>query len=172
MHYIFDRELAIVNKNLTQLYTSIWIIPVFLKLIISGSLWFSIIYVAVHAFIFRCDCRLLRLTGMLTFQRPTQSQIIRKLMWLNTWTSQTTYTQKATVLAGTGTNQNQLLQDFPNVTGTALLLLCKALQLQWRFGPLNEFFPFGPVSDAVLPIYFHFCYIALYIILPPIFRSS
>jgi len=40
------------------------------------------------------------------------------------------------------------------------------------FGLLNEFFPFGPVSDAVLPIcYFHFCYITFYIILPPIFRS-
>ena len=37
-----------------------------------------------------------------------------------------------------------------------LLLLLKALKLQRSFGLLNEFFPFGPVSDAVLPIcYFH-----------------
>ena len=54
-----------------------------------------------------------------------------------------------------------------------LFLLLKALQLQRSFGLLNDFFPFGPVSDAVLPIcYFHFCYITFYIILPPIFRSS
>jgi len=36
-----------------------------------------------------------------------------------------------------------------------------------------EFLPFGPFSDAVLPVcYFRPCYIALYIILPSIFRSS
>jgi len=53
------------------------------------------------------------------------------------------------------------------------LLLLEALQLQRSFGLLNEFLPFGPVSDAVLPVcYFHPCYIALYIILPSIFRSS
>jgi len=54
-----------------------------------------------------------------------------------------------------------------------LRLLLKALLLQRSFGLLNEFFPFGTVSDAVLPIfYFHFCYITFYIILPSIFRSS
>jgi len=54
-----------------------------------------------------------------------------------------------------------------------IFLLLKALQLQRSFGLLNEFFPFGPVSDAVLTIcYFHFCYITFYAILPPIFRSS
>jgi hypothetical protein len=53
-----------------------------------------------------------------------------------------------------------------------LLLLLKALQLPRSFGLLNEFFPFGPVSDAVLPIYFHFCYITFYIIFSSIFRSS
>jgi hypothetical protein len=37
----------------------------------------------------------------------------------------------------------------------------------------NEFLLFGPVSDAVLPVcYFLPCYIALYIIVPSIFRSS
>jgi hypothetical protein len=52
------------------------------------------------------------------------------------------------------------------------LFLLKALQFQRSFGFLKEFFPFGPVSDAVLPVCcFHFCYIALYIILPSIFRS-
>jgi len=54
-----------------------------------------------------------------------------------------------------------------------LLPLLKALQLQRSFGLLNEFFPFGPVSDAALPIrYFHSCYIPFYIILPSVFRSS
>ena len=54
-----------------------------------------------------------------------------------------------------------------------LLLLLEALQLQRSFGLLNEFLPFDPVSDAVLPVcYFYPCYIALYIILPSIFRSS
>ena len=33
-----------------------------------------------------------------------------------------------------------------------LLLLLEALQLQGSFGLLNEFFPFGPVSDAVPPV--------------------
>jgi hypothetical protein len=61
---------------------------------------------------------------------------------------------------------------FLQTTLLLLLLLLKAVQLQRSFGLLNEFFPFGPVSDAVLPIYFRFCYIAFYIILPPIFRSS
>jgi hypothetical protein len=42
------------------------------KLLVSGSLWFSITY--VDALIFRCDCRLLRLRATLTFQRPIQSQ--------------------------------------------------------------------------------------------------
>jgi len=54
-----------------------------------------------------------------------------------------------------------------------LLLLLEVLQLQGSFGLLNEFLPLGPVSDAVLPVcYFHPCYIALYIIIPSIFRSS
>jgi hypothetical protein len=54
-----------------------------------------------------------------------------------------------------------------------LLLLLEVLQLQRRFGLLNEFFPFGSVSDAVLPVrYSHVCYITFYIILPPVFRSS
>ena len=54
-----------------------------------------------------------------------------------------------------------------------LLLLLEALQLQGSFGLLNEFLPFGPVSDAFLPVcYFHLCYVALYIIFPSIFRSS
>jgi len=53
------------------------------------------------------------------------------------------------------------------------ILLLEVLQLQRSFGLLNDFFPFIPVSDAVLPIcYFHFCYITFYITLPPIFRSS
>jgi len=54
-----------------------------------------------------------------------------------------------------------------------LLLLLEELQLHRSFGFLNEFLPFDLVSDAVLPVcYFHPCYIALYIILPSIFRSS
>jgi hypothetical protein len=54
-----------------------------------------------------------------------------------------------------------------------ILLLLKALQLRRSFGLPKEFFPFGAVFDAVLPIcYFHICYVAFYIILPPIFRSS
>jgi len=45
------------------------------------------------------------------------------------------------------------------------LLLLEALKLQRRFGFLNEWLPFGPVSDAVLPVcYFHPCYVA-----PPIY---
>jgi hypothetical protein len=41
-----------------------------------------------------------------------------------------------------------------------LLLLLKVLQLQRSFGLPNEFFPFGTVFDAVLPIcYFHICYV-------------
>jgi Trk-type K+ transport system membrane component len=53
-----------------------------------------------------------------------------------------------------------------------LLLLLEALQLQGNFGLLNEFPPFDAVSDAVLPVcYFHPYYVALYIILPSIFRS-
>jgi len=31
-------------------------------------------------------------------------------------------------------------------------VILKALQLQRSFGLLNEFFPFGPVSDAVPPV--------------------
>ena len=53
------------------------------------------------------------------------------------------------------------------------LLLLEALQLQRSFGLLNEFLPFGPVSDAFLPVcYFHLCYVTLYIVFPSIFRSS
>jgi len=63
--------------------------------------------------------------------------------------------------------------DHITAKDTLLLLLLKALQLQRSFGLLNEFFPFGPVSYAVLPIcYFHFRYITFYIILSSIFRSS
>jgi hypothetical protein len=41
-----------------------------------------------------------------------------------------------------------------------ILLLLEALQLQRSFVLLNEFFPFGSVSDAVLPaVYSHVCYI-------------
>jgi len=59
------------------------------------------------------------------------------------------------------------------ITFIKSILLLEALQLQRCFGLLNEFLPFGPVSDAVLAVcYFHPCYIALYIILPSIFRSS
>ena len=54
-----------------------------------------------------------------------------------------------------------------------LLLLSKVLQLQRSFVLLNECLPFGPVSDAVLPVcYFRPCYVAPYIILPSIFWSS
>ena len=53
-----------------------------------------------------------------------------------------------------------------------LLLLLEALQLQRSFGLLNEFLPFDPVSDAFLPVYFHLCYVALYIVFPSIVRSS
>jgi len=52
-----------------------------------------------------------------------------------------------------------------------LLLLHEALQLQ-SFGLFNEFLPFAPVSDAVLPVYFYPCYIAPSITLPSIFKSS
>ena len=52
-----------------------------------------------------------------------------------------------------------------------LLLLLEELQLQGSFDLLNEFLPFGPVSNAVLPVYFHPCYIALYFILPSIFKT-
>ena len=39
---------------------------------------------------------------------------------------------------------------------TLFFLLSEALQLQRSFGLLNECLPFGPVSDAVLPVcYFH-----------------
>ena len=49
---------------------------------------------------------------------------------------------------------------------SVVLLLLEALQLQRSFGLLNEFLPFDPVSDAVLPVcYFHPCYIAH----PPIY---
>jgi hypothetical protein len=48
----------------------------------------------------------------------------------------------------------------------------EALQLQGSFGLLSEFLPFDPVSDAVLPVYFRLCYIALYVIHPSIFWSS
>jgi len=48
-----------------------------------------------------------------------------------------------------------------------VLLLLEALKLQRSFGLLNEFLPFGPVSDAFLPVcYFHVCYVALYIVFP------
>jgi hypothetical protein len=61
--------------------------------------------------------------------------------------------------------QCECLEQCPLVA-FLLLLLLEALQLQRSFGLLNEFLPFGPVSDAVLPVcYFHPCYIALYIIL-------
>jgi len=41
-----------------------------------------------------------------------------------------------------------------------LLLLLEALQLQRSFGLLSEFLPFGPVSDAFLPVcYFHPYYV-------------
>jgi len=54
-----------------------------------------------------------------------------------------------------------------------IIIILKALQLQRSFGLLNEFFPFGPVSDAVPPVcYFHICYVTFYIIISPIFRSS
>ena len=60
----------------------------------------------------------------------------------------------------------------PHALGSTLLLL-EALQLQRSFGLLNKFFPFGSVSDAVLPVsYSHVGYITFYIILPPVFRSS
>ena len=65
------------------------------------------------------------------------------------------------------------LQEKFSLKRNLLLLLLEALQLKRSFGLLNEFLPLGPVSDAVLPVcYFHHCYIALYIILPSIFRSS
>ena len=65
------------------------------------------------------------------------------------------------------------LRHYNLLTFILFLLLLEALQLQRSFGLLNEFLPFGRVSDAVLPVcYFHPCYIALYIILPSIFRSS
>ena len=61
----------------------------------------------------------------------------------------------------------------PLFTVCVVLLLLEALQLQRSFGLLNEFFPFGSVSDAVLPVsYSHVGYITFYIILPPVFRSS
>ena len=65
------------------------------------------------------------------------------------------------------------VQHLTRILLLLLLLLLEALQLQRSFGLLNESLPFGPVSDAVLPIwYYHPCYIALYIILPSIFWSS
>ena len=64
-------------------------------------------------------------------------------------------------------------EKIEGITLLLLILLLEALQLQRSFGLLNEFLSFGPVSDAVLPVcYFHPCYIALYSILPSIFRSS
>jgi hypothetical protein len=60
-----------------------------------------------------------------------------------------------------------------SLLGLLLLLLLKALQLRGSFGLLKEFFPFGPVSDAVLPVgYSRVYYTTFHIILPPIFRSS
>ena len=54
-----------------------------------------------------------------------------------------------------------------------LLLLLEAIQLQRSFSLLNELFPFGSISAAVLPVsYSHVCYITFYIILPHVFRSS
>jgi hypothetical protein len=66
---------------------------------------------------------------------------------------------------------------FPIAPGSPLsillLLVLEAVQLQRRFGLLNEFFSFGSVSDAALPVsYSHFCYITFYITLPPVFESS
>jgi hypothetical protein len=70
-------------------------------------------------------------------------------------------------------DHDQVTVSYSTVTSLLLLLLLEALQLQRNFGLLNEFLPFDPVSNAVLPVcYFHPCYIALYIILPSIFRSS
>ena len=41
-----------------------------------------------------------------------------------------------------------------------IIIIIKALQLRGSFGLLNEFSPFGPVSDAVLPVsYSQVCYI-------------
>jgi len=53
-----------------------------------------------------------------------------------------------------------------------LFLLLMALRLQGSFGLLNEFFPFGPVSDAVPPVSYFHIYVTFYIILPPTFSSS
>jgi hypothetical protein len=73
--------------------------------------------------------------------------------------------------AQTGTLWRIALGEVMDLSQDRLLL--EALQLQRSFGLLNEFLPFDPVSDAVFPVYyFHPCYIALYIILPSIFRSS
>ena len=38
------------------------------------------------------------------------------------------------------------------ISASLLLLLLEALQLQRSFGLLDGFFPFGSVSDAVLPV--------------------
>jgi hypothetical protein len=42
------------------------------------------------------------------------------------------------------------------------LLLLQALQLQRSFGLLNEFLPFDPVSDAVLPVHIFILVISLF----------
>jgi hypothetical protein len=42
------------------------------------------------------------------------------------------------------------------------VLLPEALQLQRNFGLLNEFFPFGSVSDAVLPVVYSHVYYVIF----------
>ena len=71
-----------------------------------------------------------------------------------------------------------ILEEHCHISKTViflLLLLLKALQLQRSFGLLNEFFPFGSVSDAVPPVcYFHICCITFYIMTlhVPMYRLS
>ena len=77
------------------------------------------------------------------------------------------------IIIATITHESAAFSSTYNKCGAQNLLLLKALQLQGSSGLLNEFFPFGPVSDAVPPVcYFHICYVTFYIFLPPIFRSS
>ena len=112
MHYIFDREMEIVNKNLMRLCISTWIIPMFLNWS-SVDHCDSISHVDVDAFIFHCDCRPLMRTATLPFQRPIQSQSPE------TWrdsihkTSQTMYPRKVTALAGTVRIKTNCHKIFP-----------------------------------------------------------
>jgi len=54
----------------------------------------------------------------------------------------------------------------PGINNLITNILLEALQLQRSFGLLNEFLPFGPVSDVFLPV----CFISIFLM--SLFTSS